>query len=106
MSSEIKYNKKEARELENLLLRNTDNFISNLDKRFSESSAILAALRIFDTTTLPKSAEPGFKSYSVNYVTVLADHYFTEATDRQTSLSWQASSSTSMTFYSQACQRI
>ncbi|XP_060575685.1 zinc finger protein 862-like isoform X2 [Ruditapes philippinarum] len=82
MSSEIKFNQKEAKELENLLHRYIDTLIINLEKRFSENSAILEALSIFDPTTVPKSTEPGFKNYGVNHVTVLADHFFTEARDK------------------------
>lgn len=107
MSCEIKYNQMEAKELENLLHRYINTLISNLDKRFSESSAILAELSIFDPTTVPKSIEPGFKSYGVNHVTCL------QTTSSQMlqiktnfKLSGQALSSPSMTFYSQACQKI
>lgn len=61
MSCEIKYNQKEAKELENLLHRYTDTSISNLDKRFSEISAILAALLIQQLyqNLLKKSLETG-----------------------------------------------
>ena len=43
----------------------------------------MVAYSIFDPTSLPKSNEADFKTYGENHVSVLADHFFVNDTEKE-----------------------
>ena len=76
MCQEIKMNPRESNELQNLLHTYIDSLLANLDRRFSDRSNVLTTFSIFDPTAMPKSDEPGFKTYREHHVSVLGYHFF------------------------------
>ncbi|WAR20733.1 ZN862-like protein [Mya arenaria] len=78
MCSDIKPDVKIANELQNLLKNYVAGLRNNIDRRFSDTSAVVAAYGVFDPTTLPRSDEVDFKTYGENQIALLADHFFTD----------------------------
>lgn len=81
MCAEIKLSDKELKELQSLFTKYVESLISNIDRRFEDSSDILSAFAIFDPLSIPLNTEVGFKEYGVTQVRVIADHFYQEMTD-------------------------
>ncbi|XP_053396870.1 uncharacterized protein LOC128556296 [Mercenaria mercenaria] len=83
MCAEIKSNAKSSNELHALLRNYIDSLIKNIDRRFSDTSAVVAAFAIFDPTTLPRSDEVHFKTYGDSQIALLADHFFSDDVEKE-----------------------
>ena len=88
MCADIKMNQKEAKELESLMEKYTQALIDNIDRRFQDSSEVLAAFSIFDPVVMPDTTEE-LKVYGNQQIDTLSKHYFKDNQDKSERLKAQ-----------------
>ena len=99
-----KHNVKNTNVLQNFLKYYVDGSENNIDRRFSDTSAVVAAYGVFDPTTLPRSDEVDFKAYGDNQIAFLVDHFFTDDVKKKSWLhNGRDSSIMFMMYSSQIC---
>lgn len=84
MCAEIKMSQKDIEEVHRLFTNYVNALIKNIDRRFEDSCEILASLLIFDSLSVPKSDEIGFKEYGKHQIEILADHFYQNEDDEET----------------------
>lgn len=88
MCADIKLNQKDATELQSLFRKYTAALIENIDRRFADSSKVLAAFSIFDPVAMPDTAVE-LKVYGNPQIETLSQHYFKDNQDKSDRLKAQ-----------------
>ena len=81
MCADIKINQKEIKELESLMQKYTTALVDNIDRRFEDSSEVLAAFNVFDPVTMPHTTAE-LKVYGNQQIDILSKHYFVDNQDK------------------------
>ncbi|XP_067017873.1 E3 SUMO-protein ligase KIAA1586-like [Acropora muricata] len=63
-------------QLSNLLTRYVTSLTQNIHRRFDHALPVVSSFSIFDPLAVPNSGSPGFKDYGAKEVKVLAKHFY------------------------------
>ena len=84
MSAELTLNRNHLNEIQTLFRQYIDALKHNIDRRFGDSSEVVAAFCIFDPLAVPEG--DGFKEYGLKEVEILGGHYHTDEEEIRTQL--------------------
>ena len=81
MCADIRLNQRDATELQSLFRNYITALINNIERRFEDSSPVLAAFSIFDPNVMPETTEE-LKVYGNQQLETLSNHYFKDNQDK------------------------
>ena len=88
LCAEMKMNDKDAAELMSLFKNYTSALIDNIDRRFGDSSEVLAAFSILNPHSIPQ-ASAELKDYGNPQLEILSNHFFKENQEKSDRLECQ-----------------
>ena len=75
MSAELSLSRNQIQEIQTLFDKYINALKSNIDKRFADSSEVIASFSIFDPLAIPEAENTDFKEYGVKEVNILVTHF-------------------------------
>lgn len=75
MSAELSLSRNQLEEIQTIFKKYITALKSNIDKRFTDSSEVIASFSIFDPLAVPEHDTEGFKEYGMREVKILGTHF-------------------------------
>ena len=84
--SEVRLTPAMEEQLSNLLTRYVTSLTQNIHRRFDHALPVVSSFSIFDPLAVPNPGSPGFKDYGAKEVKVLAKHFYSGDSTKESQL--------------------